>query len=90
MPRIVKCAHIQASNPKHEGTVAEIKEAMIQKHIPLIEDAGKQGVQILCLQEIFYGPYFCAEQDVKWYQSAEPVPGPTTERMAEYAKNTTW
>jgi N-carbamoylputrescine amidase len=59
---------------------------MIQKHIPLIEEAGKKGVNILCLQEIFYGPYFCAEQDIKWYRNAEPVPGPTTERLAQYAK----
>jgi N-carbamoylputrescine amidase len=86
MSRVVKCAHIQASNAKHDGTPAEIKEAMIQKHIPLIEEAGQKGVKILCLQEIFYGPYFPAEQDIKWYSNAEPVPGPTTERMAEYAK----
>ena len=86
MSRIIRCAHIQAANAKHDGTPAEIKEAMIQKHIPLIEEAGNKGVKILCLQEIFYGPYFCAEQDIKWYQTAEPVPGPTTERLAEYAK----
>lgn len=86
MSRIVKCGHIQASNPVYEDSVLEIKEAMIKKHIPLIEEAGKKGVQILCLQEIFYGPYFCAEQDIKWYESAETVPGPTTERLAEYAK----
>ncbi len=86
MSRIVKCGLIQASNPKHEGSLEGIKEAMIQKHIPMIEDAGKKGVQILCLQEIFFGPYFCAEQDIRWYGSAEPVPGPTTERMSEYAK----
>ncbi|NQT60747.1 MAG: acyltransferase [Bacteroidetes bacterium] len=86
MSRVVKCAHIQAKNPKHDGTLAEIKEAMIQTHIPLIEEAGEKGVQILCLQEIFFGPYFCAEQDVKWYETAEPVPGPTTNRLAEYAK----
>lgn len=86
MARIVKCGLIQASNPKHEGSLEEIKEAMIQKHIPLIEDAGKKGVQILSLQEIFFGPYFCAEQNIKWYGSAEPVPGPTTERLSEYAK----
>jgi beta-ureidopropionase len=86
MERIVKCAHIQASNPKHEGSVEEIKEAMIEKHIPMIEEAGKKGVQVLCLQEIFHGPYFCAEQDIKWYQTAEPVPGPTVNRLAEYAK----
>ncbi|TFG63362.1 MAG: acyltransferase [Spirochaetales bacterium] len=85
-PRIVRCGLIQASNPKHEGTLAEIKEAMIQKHLPMVEDAGKKGVQILCLQEIFHGPYFCAEQDIRWYETAEPVPGPITERFAEYAR----
>ena len=86
MSRIVKCAHIQAANARHDGTPAEIKEAMIQKHLPLIDEAGKKGVQILCLQEIFHGPYFCAEQDIKWYGTAEKVPGPTVERLAEYAK----
>jgi N-carbamoylputrescine amidase len=86
MPRIVKCGHIQAANATHEGTPAEIKEAMIRKHLPLIEKAGQSGVQILCLQEIFCGPYFCAEQDVKWYQTAERVPGPLTERLSAYAK----
>jgi N-carbamoylputrescine amidase len=69
-----------------EGSIPEIVDAMIQKHIPFIEAAGKQGVQILCLQEIFNTPYFCPGQDSKWYGSAESVPGPTTELMAEYAK----
>jgi N-carbamoylputrescine amidase len=68
-----------------EGTIEEIKEAMVQKHIPLIEEAGKKGVQILCLQEIFNTPYFCPGQDKAWYESAEPVPGPTVARMQEYA-----
>jgi N-carbamoylputrescine amidase len=86
MSRVIKCAHIQASNAKDDGTPAEIKEAMIQKHIPLIEEAGEKGVQILCLQEIFHGPYFCAEQDTRWYATAETVPGPITERLAPYAK----
>src|ERR1043165_7689648 len=88
MARIIKSGVIQMSLPKTEGegTIEEIKEAMLLKHIPLIEKAGEQGVQILCLQEIFNTPYFCPGQDSKWYQSAEPVPGPTTQRMAEYAK----
>ena len=86
MPRIVKCAHIQAANATAEGSPEEIKAAMIAKHIPLIEDAGRKGVQILCLQEIFHGPYFCAEQDTKWYSTAEPVPGPITDELAQYAK----
>ena len=88
MARIVKSGLIQMSIPMSEGdgTIDEIKEAAVQKHIPFIEDAGKQGVQILCLQEIFSTPYFCPGQDAKWYASAEPIPGPTIERMQEYAK----
>ena len=87
MPRIIKSALIQMSLPKSEGegSIEEIKEAMLQKHIPFIEDAGKKGVQILCLQEIFNTPYFCPGQDKMWYASAESVPGPTTELMAGYA-----
>ncbi len=86
MSRFVKCAHIQLTNTTYEGSPSEIKEAMIRKHIPYIEEAGKKGVQILCLQEIFHGPYFCCEQDTKWYQTAEKVPGPITDRLSEYAK----
>jgi len=69
-----------------EGSIEEIKEAMLQKHIPLIDEAGQKGVQILCFQEIFNTPYFCPGQDAKWYQSAETVPGATTALMQEYAK----
>ena len=88
MPRNIKSGLIQMSLPmtEGEGTIAEIKKAMLEKHIPFIEDAGKQGVQILCLQEIFNTPYFCPGQDSAWYASAESVPGPTVERMQEYAK----
>ena len=88
MARIVKSGLIQICIPKSEGdgTIEEIKEAIVQKHIPFIEDAGRQGVQILCLQEIFNTPYFCPGQDVKWYESAETIPGPTIESMQEYAK----
>jgi beta-ureidopropionase len=42
--------------------VAEIQQAMYEKHLPFIDEAGKKGVQILCLQEIFNGPYFCPSQ----------------------------
>jgi N-carbamoylputrescine amidase len=88
MARIVKSGLIQLSLAKTEGegTIAEIMQAMEAKHIPYIEEAGKQGVQILCFQEIFNTPYFCPGQDSAWYTSAESVPGPTTERMQVYAK----
>ena len=73
MPRIIKSGLIQMSLPmtEGEGTIPEIMAAMEAKHIPLIEEAGRQGVQILCLQEIFNTPYFCPGQDKAWYASAE-------------------
>jgi N-carbamoylputrescine amidase len=88
MARIVKCGLIQASNPINDESVPvkTIQQAMLDKHIPYIEEAGRQGVQILCLQEIFNGPYFCPSQDTRWYDATEPVPGPMTDLMAEYAK----
>lgn len=85
--RTLKCGLIQMSLPENgaSGEIAEVAEAMIAKHVPLIEAAGRQRVQVLCLQEIFSTPYFCPSQDTAWFAAAEPVPGPTTERMAEYA-----
>jgi beta-ureidopropionase len=64
-----------------------IRSAAIDAHVPLIEEAGKRGVQILGLQEVFNGPYFCPSQDPHWYDLAEPVPGPTTERIAALGKS---
>ena len=88
MARTVKGGLIQASNPiPGDNDLQKIKQAMLDKHIPLIEQAGKQGVEVLCLQEIFYGPYFCPSQDSRWYTTAEPIPdGETTQMMMELAK----
>ena len=85
--RMVKCGLIQASNPVNDESrsVAEIQSAMLEKHLPMIEEAGRRGVQILCLQEIFNGPYFCPSQDKRWYEAAEPVPGPTVEALQPIA-----
>mgnify|MGYP001807062910 FL=1 len=88
MPRITRAALIQASNPL-EGSedLKAIKREMIDKHIGLLESAAQGGAQVCCLQEIFYGPYFCAEQDTRWYSTAEPVPdGPTIKLMQDQAK----
>lgn len=79
MPRIVKVGLIQA---KWEGDM----EAMIYKHEKMIGEAAAKGTQILCLQELFHLPYFPAEQDAKWYEYAETIPGPLTNRMGKAAK----
>ncbi len=87
MADIVKIGLIQTKCPETEGPVEKIRDIMIERHLPFIEEAGKKGVQILCLQELFNGPYFCPSQDVKWYGLAEKIPeGPTTKLMQEYAK----
>ena len=66
---------------------AEIAKAMLDAHVPMIEKAGKAGVQILCFQEVFNQPYFCPSQDSKWYAAAERIPdGPTVGLMRELAK----
>ena len=75
---------LKASTDRSPG---EIRQAMLDAHTPLIDDAGKQGVQVLCFQEVFTQPYFCPSQDTKWYAAAEAIPdGPTTKLMQEYAK----
>jgi N-carbamoylputrescine amidase len=87
MARNVTVGLIQASTPFDPSwPIQKIKDAALEKHLPLIEEAGKKGVQILGLQEIFNGPYFCPSQEPLWYDAAESVPGPTTERMRAYAK----
>ncbi len=88
MPRIVRCSLIQATNvltPDHP--LDAVKQAMLDKHAAYIAQAAAAGAQIVCLQEIFYGPYFCAEQQTRWYDFTEPVPdGPTIRLMQDLAR----
>ena len=89
MARLVRCGLTQATNAlAPEGdNLPQVREAMIAKHLRLIEEAAQKGVQILCLQELFYGPYFAAEQDPRWYAFTERVPdGPTVKLMQELAR----
>jgi N-carbamoylputrescine amidase len=88
MASTVKCGLIQATNvAPTDAPIEEIKRANIDKHIKMIEDAARQGVQILCMQEVFTTPYFCAEQQTRWYEAVEKIPdGPTVKLMQEVAK----
>ncbi len=88
MPNIVKCGLIQATHACSTSEPLEtIRQANLDKHIPIIERAAGEGVQMICMQEIFTGPYFCAEQTTRWYDSTEEIPdGPTTRLMQELAK----
>src|SRR5438445_1661039 len=80
MSRIVRCSLIQATN-------VSPAQAMVDKHLGYIRQAAEAGAQIVCLQEIFNGPYFCAEQETRWYDSTEAVPGgPTIRLMQDLAR----
>jgi N-carbamoylputrescine amidase len=51
-----------------------------------IREAAGRGAQIVCLQELFRSEYFCREEDAAQFALAEPVPGPSTERLGALAK----
>ena len=88
MARVVRGGLIQVkADISLDGTADEIKQRMLDKHLPLIDEAARRGVQVLCLQELFNGPYFCAEQQVRWYDMVERIPdGPTIQTMQAIAK----
>jgi N-carbamoylputrescine amidase len=88
MSRIIKCGLIQAHNVGDvEKPIEEIKKANIEHQLKFVEQAAAQGVQMLCFQEIFTTPYFCAEQQTRWYEAVEKIPdGATVKLMQDVAK----
>ena len=61
-------------------------ESMIAKHEQFARDAAADGAQVICFQELFYGPYFGITEDAKYYDYAEPADGPIVQRFAALAK----
>jgi N-carbamoylputrescine amidase len=63
------------------------KASMIDKHEDAAREAAAQGANVICFQELFYGPYFCQVQESQYYEYTEPIPdGPTTKRFESLAK----
>jgi beta-ureidopropionase len=90
MSRVVRAAVIQSKNvldpATHPDPLAH-RDANLARGLEQLEEAAAAGAQIACLQEIFTGPYFCAEQDDRWFELAEPVPGgPTLQAMSDAAR----
>ena len=74
-------------------TIGLIQEAVsgdratqLEASIANVREAASRGAQIICLQELFNSPYFCKTTHADRFDLAEPIPGPTTERMQEVAK----
>jgi N-carbamoylputrescine amidase len=53
-----------------------------------VRQAAQAGAQVICLPELFLGPYFCQRVDLNLFDLAEPIPGPSTDRFATLAKET--
>lgn len=61
-------------------------DANLAKAIKGIREAARRGAQIICLQELFRGPYFCQTEDHQFFRLAEAVPGPSTDALGDVAK----
>src|SRR2546430_2971353 len=61
-------------------------EETLERAIEKIQEAAARGAQIICLHELFRGEYFCRIEDADLFNLAEPVPGPTTEKLAQVVK----
>src|SRR3984893_5507535 len=80
MPEIVRAGLVQ------QAWTGD-KDSMIAAAVAHIETAASAGAQVVCLQELFYGPYFCQVQDADYYSYTEAIPdGPTTQLMCERAR----
>ncbi len=64
----------------------ESKEANVQKALERVGEAAASGAEVVCLPELFSGLYPCQSEDHRHFAQAEPVPGPTCERLAEAAR----
>ena len=60
--------------------------ANVNRAAERVREAASRGAQIICLQELFNSPYFCKSQKCERFDIAEPIPGPTVERMQELAQ----
>ncbi|WP_380167011.1 nitrilase-related carbon-nitrogen hydrolase [Jannaschia sp. R86511] len=80
MSRVVRAAVVQTA---WTGD----KASMLDRHEEHARAAAAQGAQVMCFQELFYGPYFCQVQETEYYDYAEAVPdGPTVQRFSALAK----
>ncbi len=58
----------------------------VNKAVRLIGEAARRGAKVVCLQELFASQYFCQAEDHDFFALAEPIPGPTTERIQASAR----
>jgi N-carbamoylputrescine amidase len=70
-----------------QETVGEDLAANLEHAVQRVHEAAALGAQIICLQELFNAPYFCKAQRAERFDLAEPIPGPTVQRLQETARD---
>jgi N-carbamoylputrescine amidase len=58
----------------------------VDKAAARVEEAARKGAEVVCLPELYRSPYFCQREDAALFDLAEPIPGPSTERLSEAAR----
>jgi N-carbamoylputrescine amidase len=58
----------------------------LEKAANMVRDAAQQGANVVCLPELFRAQYFCQREDTELFNLAEPIPGPSTERLGAVAR----
>ncbi|MGB7548567.1 MAG: nitrilase-related carbon-nitrogen hydrolase, partial [Terracidiphilus sp.] len=61
-------------------------EANLASAVRHVREAARLGANIVCLPELFRAQYFCQREDIRLFDLAEPIPGPSTNRLAEVAR----
>jgi N-carbamoylputrescine amidase len=77
--RVVNLALVQMTCTKN-------KQENVDKAMEAVEQSAKQGANVVCLQEVFTGPYPCQAEDYSQFEWSEPIPGPTSQMMSDAAK----
>jgi N-carbamoylputrescine amidase len=81
MSRKISIALLQHAAPPDEP-----RDSILKRVERMARQARERGARILCTQELFAGPYFCQQEDAKFMDLAEPIPGPTTEFLGRLAR----
>jgi N-carbamoylputrescine amidase len=63
-------------------------EQNLAKALDRVREAARKGAQVVCLPELFMTQYFCQREDAALFDLAEPIPGPTTQKLSEIARET--
>src|ERR1700748_3667839 len=61
-------------------------DANLDKAADRVREAAREGANVICLPDLFRAQFFCQREDIALFDLAEPIPGPSTERLSAIAR----